>query len=114
MERDVETRPSGFSNESLSDAAWRELQTLAGLICIGAFIYWLVRARRRDRAVFARLLLTLVSYLPVSGVVLLNANVAEHWLYLPTAFLFLAVALTLRALVRAAERRAGDDSRWRS
>ena len=94
MDRDVETRPSGFSNESLSGAAWRELQTLAGIICIAAFGYWLVRAWRGDRALFVCLLLTLISYLPVSGIVLLNANVAEHWLYLPTAFLFLAVALS--------------------
>jgi hypothetical protein len=57
MERDVETRPSGFSNESLSHSAWRELQTLAGIICLAAFLYWLLRARRRDRAVFVALLL---------------------------------------------------------
>jgi tetratricopeptide (TPR) repeat protein len=93
MERDVETRPDGVGNENLTHAAWRELQTLAGLICIAAFIYWLLRARRGDRAIFLALLLTLLSYLPVSGIVLLNATVAEHWLYLPTTFLFLAVAL---------------------
>ncbi len=108
MERDVETRPSGFSNESLTHAAWRELQTLAGIICIAAFLYWLARARRNDRAVFVALLLTLLSYLPVSGIVLLNATVAEHWLSLPTTFLFLAIALTCARLFEAA-----DDARSR-
>jgi tetratricopeptide (TPR) repeat protein len=112
MERDVETRPSGLSNESLSHVAWRELQTLAGLVLAGAFIYWLLRARRRDPTVFICLLLTLVSYLPVSGIVLLNANVAEHWVYLPTAFLLLAVAVTCgRWFERPGDRRARVISR---
>ena len=106
MERDVETRPSGFSNESLSHAAWRELQTLAGLICIGAFSYWLIRARRRNRGAFICLLLTVVTYLPVSGIVLLNANVAEHWMYVPTAFLFVAIALSCAGWFEQADARA--------
>ena len=98
MERDVETHPSGFSTESISGASWRELQTLAGLILIAAFIYWLIRTRRSNPPVFVCLLLALITYLPVSGVSQLNATVAEHWLYLPTAFLFLAVALSLSHL----------------
>lgn len=93
MERDVETHPSGFGNESMSGAAWRELQTLAGMVLFAAFVYWLMRERKRDRAVFLLLLLGVISYLPVSGLVTLNATVAEHWLYLPTAFLFLAFGL---------------------
>jgi Tfp pilus assembly protein PilF len=36
-----------------------------------------------------------VAYLPVSNLFSLNATVAEHWLYVPSAFLFLAAALTL-------------------
>jgi tetratricopeptide (TPR) repeat protein len=44
----------------------------------------------------------LLSYLPVSGIVLLNASVAEHWLYLPTTFLFLAVALACARLFETA------------
>jgi predicted Zn-dependent protease len=44
----------------------------------------------------------LLSYLPVSGVVLLNATVAEHWIYLPTTFLFLAVALNCARLFETA------------
>jgi tetratricopeptide (TPR) repeat protein len=102
MERDVETRPSGVGNESLSHAAWRELQTLAGILCITAFVYALLRARRRHRALFVALVLTLLSYLPVSGIVSLNATVAEHWLYLPTTFLFLAVALRCARLFERA------------
>jgi protein O-mannosyl-transferase len=93
MDRDVETQPSGFNEASLAHAAWRELQTLAGLVLIAAFFYWMLRARKRSPAVFISLLFALIAYVPVSGVVSLNATAAEHWIYLPSAFLFLAVAL---------------------
>ena len=98
MDRDVETQPSGFSEASLAHAAWRELQTLLGLVLIAAFFYWLWRARKRP-PVFACLLFALVSYLPVSGIIALNATAAEHWVYLPTAFLFLAAAIDVVELV---------------
>ena len=94
MERDVETHPTGFGSESITGASWRELQTLLGLLLMAAFIYWLFRARKRDPAVFLCLALTVLTYVPVSGVIVLNATVAEHWLYLPSAFLFLAFTLT--------------------
>jgi len=99
MDRDVETQPSGFNEASLAHAAWRELQTLAGLILIAAFFYWLLRARKRNRAVFVFLLFALITYLPISGIVALNATAAEHWIYLPSAFLFLAVALEIAPLI---------------
>jgi tetratricopeptide (TPR) repeat protein len=95
MDRDVETQPSGFNEASLTHAAWRELQTLLGLILIAAFFYWLLRARKRNPAIFASLLFALIAYLPVSGIVALNATAAEHWIYLPSAFLFLAIALEI-------------------
>ena len=93
MDRDVETHPSGFGEASLAHAAWRELQTLLGLVLIAAFFCWLLRARKRQPVVFLCLLLALATYLPVSGIVALNATAAEHWIYLPTAFLLLAVAV---------------------
>ncbi len=98
MDRDVETQPTGMNNASLARAAWRELQTLLGLVLIAAFFYWMIRARKRSPAVFISLLFALIAYLPVSGVVALNATAAEHWIYLPSAFLFLAVALEIAAL----------------
>jgi tetratricopeptide (TPR) repeat protein len=97
MDRDVETQPSGFNEASLAHAAWRELQTLAGLVLIAAVFYWMLRARKRNPATFAALLFALIAYLPVSGIVVLNATAAEHWIYLPSAFLFLAVALEIAA-----------------
>ncbi len=98
MDRDVETQPTGFNDASLGRAAWRELQTLLGLILIAAFFYWMLRTRTRSPAVFISLLFALIAYLPASGVVALNATAAEHWIYLPSAFFFLAVALEIAAL----------------
>lgn len=95
MERDVETYPTGFSNESLTNASWRELETLAGILLLAAFVWWILRARRRDRAAFICLVLAAIAYLPISGIVPLNASIAEHWLYLPSAFLFLALGLEI-------------------
>jgi tetratricopeptide (TPR) repeat protein len=107
MDRDVETQPTGFNEASLSHAALRELQTLAGLILIAVFLYWLIRSRKREPAVFMSLLFALITYLPVSGIVALNANAAEHWVYLPSAFLFLAIALeVVRFMEKAAMRRS--------
>src|SRR5438477_606668 len=98
MDRDVETQPTGFNDASLGRAAWRELQTLLGLILIAAFFYWMLRTRTRSPAVFISLFFALIAYLPASGVVALNATAAEHWIYLPSAFFFLAVALEIAAL----------------
>jgi len=93
MDRNIETQPSGFSDASLTAAAWRELQTLLGILLIVAAAYWMIRARKRNPAVFSCLVLAGISYLPFSGILVWNASVAEHWLYLPTAFLFLAAAI---------------------
>jgi tetratricopeptide (TPR) repeat protein len=106
MERDVETHPSGFDQASLSAAAWRELQTLLGIVLIGAVIYWMVRVRKRNPAAFACLLFATMSYLPVSGIIALNATVAEHWIYLPSAFFLLAASTEIARSIQ--DRRAGS------
>ena len=95
MDRDVETQPSGFNEASMAHAAWRELQTLVGLVLMAVFFYWMLRARKRNPTVFTALLFGLIAYLPVSGIVALNATAAEHWIYLPSAFFFLAIALEI-------------------
>src|SRR5205807_514674 len=41
-----------------------------------------------------------LSYLPVCGLFSLNANIAEHWIYVPLAFILLAVALQVALIVR--------------
>lgn len=106
MDRDVETQPSGFSEASLTHAAWRELQTLLGLVLIVAFFIWLLRARKRNPAAFLCLLFAVICYLPVSGIVVLNATAAEHWIYLPSAFLFLGIAVELASLTQRLQARS--------
>ncbi len=97
MERDVATQPRGSQEVRMDTAAWRELQTLLGLILCTAFAYFLWRFRRQ-RAVFLPLILAATCYLPISGLISLNATVAEHWLYLPSAFLILGVAAALEMM----------------
>ena len=94
VERDLETHPRGANEESFNAAAERELETLWGIVLLAAFAFWAVRVRH-DRATFICLLLAVVCYLPISGIFALNANMAEHWIYVPSAFLFIAAGLTL-------------------
>jgi len=98
MDRDVESHPFGSSDASVRGAAWRELQTLAGIVLLAAAIYWLIRSRRRDPAVFGCLVLAALAYIPISGAFSLNATIAEHWVYLPAAFLFLAATIAISRL----------------
>jgi protein O-mannosyl-transferase len=100
MDRQVDAFLTGSTDRGIDPAAWRELQTLLGIVLIGLTIWWGWRARRRNRLVFALLVLAGIAYLPVSGVWLLNATVAEHWLYLPSAFLFLAATVAIFDLVQ--------------
>jgi len=95
MDRDVETHPEGGTAERTNIAAWRELQTILGILLAAGAVYWLIRSRKQDTAIFACLVLAALAYLPVSGIFLLNANVAEHWIYLPAAFFFLAAGLAI-------------------
>jgi tetratricopeptide (TPR) repeat protein len=101
MDRDVENHPWGLNPVSLTAGAWRELQTLAGLILFGVLLWWACRAYKREPAIFALLICVGVSYLPVCGLFSLNANIAEHWIYVPLAFILLAVALQVAAVVRS-------------
>jgi tetratricopeptide (TPR) repeat protein len=93
MERDVRSSYQGNLYADSSAAAARELQTLLGIVLLAALIFYMTRIRRRDPLIFALLVCGLITYLPVSGLIRLNASVAEHWIYVPSAFFFLAVVL---------------------
>jgi tetratricopeptide (TPR) repeat protein len=112
MDRDVESHPFGPSDASVRGASWRELQTLLGILLIAAAIYWFARSRRTNPAIFGCLLLAALAYVPISGAFSLNASIAEHWLYLPTAFLFLAVALAISQLRVPSPALAGLVASW--
>ncbi|HEY2125102.1 MAG TPA: hypothetical protein VGG94_06525 [Chthoniobacterales bacterium] len=90
MEREVEARPIDSTEDNTNNFVMRELQTALGVLLMGGMVYWTMRARRHNPPVFKLLALGWLTYLPISGVVTLNASVAEHWIYVPSAFLFLA------------------------
>jgi len=95
MERDVSTHPQVSVDATLGNARQREYQTLLGVVLIIGLVAWWRRAQRLDPNVGLALGAFLLAYLPISNLFSLNATVAEHWLYVPSAFLFLAAALTL-------------------
>lgn len=69
-------------------ARWREWQTLFGAALIAGMALWIKKTNSRWLWAFV------IAYLPVSNLFSLNATVAEHWLYVPLAFL-LAAAVPL-------------------
>lgn len=75
-----------------SSAVAGTVQTLAGALLLGAAGVWFWRANRTGRLC---LLAAGAAYLPVSNIFALNATAAEHWLYVPSAFLFLSAAATI-------------------
>jgi protein O-mannosyl-transferase len=99
MERDVENHPWGYNPASLTAGAWRELQTLAGIIVLGVLLWWMWCSWKREPAIFTLLIFAGVSYLPVCGFFSFNANIAEHWVYVPLAFLLLAIAVQVTRII---------------
>ena len=90
MERDVTTRPMEMPEASRTFAVRREAQTLLGCLLIIGLVTWFRRAASDTRLA---LLAAGVVYLPISNITPLNATVAEHWLYVPSAFLLTAFSL---------------------
>ena len=94
MERDVLPFGRGDAAATLRMARDREFQTLLGAMLLGGLVWWMAWARRRDAGVLAGLVCFGIAYLPVCGLFSLNASVAEHWLYVPGAFLLMAALLS--------------------
>lgn len=97
MERDVSTNPRDTFEATMQNARHREYQTLAGVLLLIGFGLWVRHAWRRSPTAAFCLGAFLLAYLPISNALPLNATVAEHWLYVPSAFLLIATALTLLA-----------------
>jgi tetratricopeptide (TPR) repeat protein len=93
MERDVGTHPLDTAEATLRQARVLEYQTLSGVLLILGFGLWVWFCFRHQAGAALCLLAFVIAYLPISNVFPLNATIAEHWLYVPSAFLFLAVAL---------------------
>ncbi len=94
MERDIAVR----TETPPDDAEMREARTLPGIILIPLTGLWWWWAKRRAPVAALALLGALAAYLPISNLLPLNANVAEHWLYVPSAFALIAAAVSLRII----------------
>jgi len=97
MERDVSTNPVGDYAANLRSGRLGEAQTLAGLCVAAGLVWWWRRVRKIAPDAALALACAAVTWLPVSNVFRLNATVAEHWLYVPSAFVFAAILFTVRA-----------------
>ncbi len=100
MERDVTTGPQPTPEATVRNTRLREYQTLLGVLLILGLITWLRREWRAKSPAALCLSAAVVAYLPISNLFSLNATVAEHWLYVPGAFLFLAALLSLEGAPR--------------
>ena len=86
MERDITPKPA--------------TQAIAGTLILAAFAAWAHWARRRAPDTALALACAAAAWLPVSNLFTLNSTMAEHWLYVPSAFLIAALAFTAQALPR--------------
>ncbi len=94
MERGVAV-PAGAEMAIVRRAAWKTAGGVALIAACGAWWWW---ARRRVPLASLALLAALAAYLPISNLLPLNASLAEHWLYVPSAFLLIAAAVSLREI----------------
>ena len=97
MERDVSISPRATPEATTRNARLREYQTLLGALLIIGFAFWLRREWRAHSPAAFCLLGCAIAWLPVSNLFSLNATVAEHWFYVPSAFLLTAAACSLDA-----------------
>ncbi|MDB6173926.1 MAG: Tetratricopeptide 2 repeat protein [Chthoniobacteraceae bacterium] len=96
MERDVSTRAASPGNESPDN----RFKTGLGFLVAAGLCGWGWWAKRRAPVAGLALLAFAAAYLPISNLIPLNATIAEHWLYVPSAFLLLAGAATVAELFK--------------
>lgn len=85
-------------------AEWGWFRGVTGALLIGIGILGGLRLSKQGataRCARLALLLAGIAYLPVSGLIPLNATCAEHWLYVPSAFLALAGGAVWHGSTRA-------------
>ena len=95
MERDLTAVGYAGQPGLLKRARLRDFQTILGILVGLALFVWIRWAKRKSAPAFLCLLGFLVAYLPVSNLFTLNATAAEHWMYVPGAFLIGAAMLSL-------------------
>ncbi len=91
MERDVSIKPG----DDEATIRFRNIQTAAGALLALGLAAWAWWASRRAPEAALALACFAVTWLPISNLFKLNATVAEHWLYVPSAFLLVALYATI-------------------
>jgi cytochrome c-type biogenesis protein CcmH/NrfG len=91
MERDVSTTPRDTIEATFQNARALEYLTLAGVLLLVGFGTWTRHCIQRAPVAALCIGAFVIAYAPISNLFSLNATIAEHWLYVPSAFLFLAV-----------------------
>ena len=95
--------PVGFQMETYlptarSIAEGASLAAVTGVAVLAGLVYY---ASKRDKLVFFGLAWYFMGLLPVLNLFPMNANMAVHWLYLPSAGFFFALSLILRRFTDA-------------
>lgn len=90
MERDISAKPG----EDSAAATRRHVQLGVGVLVILGLAAWARWAWRKAPDAALALACFTVTWLPISNLFKLNATIAEHWLYVPSAFLLAAIAAT--------------------
>jgi len=92
--------PTGLHMERTLATA-TTVSTLRGLLALTVIVAGLAHAvRTGHRRIAAGLAWFIVTWLPISGIFPLNAPLAEHWMYVPMAGLFWAIAEAVAVLAR--------------
>ncbi len=74
----------------------RVFGSILGLVLIFAYALWV---RSRSRSILFGILWFFIAYLPMANIFPLNANVSEHWMYLPSVgFFFIVSTLSVKNL----------------
>ncbi len=75
--------------------AMAEPKAILGIIFIFGFIFLAMKFREKSPVVTFSIFWFLLSLIPVSNIIPVNAYMAEHWLYIPSIGLFILIALGL-------------------
>lgn len=80
---------------SFSPQNWQEIFCIFGWLLLISMFIWMCISFKRNRLVFFSLAWFFLSMFPYMDFVPLNANQAEHWLYVPAMGLFLLASIYL-------------------
>lgn len=87
-----------MDRQIILDSAWWSGLTVAGILAVTGLAAMLMWSYRQAQLVFFGLMWFLITLLPMTGLLSLNATVAEHWLYVPCVGFFVAVGAIVQSV----------------